>query len=133
MNTQAILEFLSNNQFLIGLALVIGSYFLKLLVDYKAKDPEVNIWDQVKPGSDLLRQVVWGGVEFAAKQKLWGPAEKLAEYMQQIKGFEQNYQKSKSEAVDKLVAWYLSQKAKGAAENPTQLPESLGNSPAVDL
>ena len=128
-----ILEFLSNNQFLTGLALVIGSYFLKLLVDHKAKDPEVNIWDRVKPGSDLLMQVVWGGVEFAAKQKLWGPADKLAVYMQQIKGFEQEYAKDKADAVKKLVAWYLSQKAKGAAENPTALPESLGNSPAVDL
>ena len=126
-----ILEFLSNNQFLLGLTLVIGSYFLKLLVDYKAKDPEVNIWDRVKPGSDLLMQVVWGGVEFASRQKLWKPAEKLAVYMHQIASFEQEYQKDKADAVKKLVAWYLSQKAKGAAENPMELPESLGNSPAV--
>lgn len=126
-----IFEFVTNNQTLIIAVLMIISYFAKRLVDYQAAKPEENVWDKVKPASDVLYQIVHSGVELLAKSKQLPAAEKLIEYQKQIKQFEANWKASPIKAVEELAAWYLSMQQKGVALNPSQ-PTISQDSQAVE-
>ena len=130
---KALEQFISNNQLFLTALLLIGSYFLKRLVDYLAARPQVDAWDSVKPGTDALYSLVHRGVERYAASKKLDSAAKLIEYMRQIEQFEKLWQSDKTEAVKQLAAWYLSMQNKPISANPSQpTPELTADTPATE-
>lgn len=126
-------EFVTANQFLIGLVLLLGSYFLKRFIDHKAADPAINIYDSIKPGSDAFYAMVHKAIDYKAKLNPMGSAAKLEEYLAKIQEFEAMFKIDKLKAIQSLIAWYLSIKGKveKISANPsTGLPESMKDSPA---
>jgi hypothetical protein len=115
-------HFLSNNQILLTTALLIGAYFLKRLVDAKAANPQQDIWDNIKPGSDALYALAHRGVEYLGKAKGMDKAAKLLEYLKIIEQFERDWQTDRIAAVKRLAAWYLSMEAKQLTANPSTEP-----------
>jgi len=115
-------SFIHNNQLFLTALLLIGSYFLKRLVDYFAAKPKIDAWDSIKPGTDALYSLVHRGVEYLASAKKLDSAAKLVEYMRQIEQFEKLWQSDKTEAVKQLAAWYLSMRVKGISANPSTEP-----------
>lgn len=115
-------SFLSNNQLLLTTALLIGAYFLKRLIDAKAANPQQDIWDSIKPGSDALYALAHRGVEYLGKAKGMDKAAKLLEYLKVIEQFERRWQTDKLAAVRELAAWYLSMQGKQIAVNPSTEP-----------
>ena len=115
-------QFLSNNQILLTTALLIGAYFLKRFIDAKAANPQQDIWDSIKPGSDALYALAHRGVELLGKSKGLDKAQKLLEYLKVIEAFEKRWQTDKLAAVRELAAWYLSMEAKQIAPNPSEPP-----------
>jgi len=116
-------NFITNNQFFLAALLLVGSYFLKRIVDHFAARPQVDAWDKIKPGSDALYSLVHRGVEYLASAKKLDSAAKLIEYMKQIETFEKLWVSDKAEAIKQLAAWYLSVKAKGITANPSTGPD----------
>lgn len=126
-------DFLSANQVFLTTALLIGAYFLKRLVDYKAANPQQDIWDSIKPASDGLYQIAHRGVDLLGKSKGLDKAQKLREYLKVIEQFERRWQTDKLAAVRELAAWYLSMQGKQVAANPSSLPVVFDpNAPAVE-
>lgn len=126
-------QFLSNNQILLTTALLIGAYFLKRLVDYKAAAPQQDIWDTIKPGSDGLYALAHKGVEYLGKSKGLDKAAKLLEYLKVIEQFERDWQSDRIAAVKKLAAWYLSMQNKPVSANPSQPTSELtADTPATE-
>jgi hypothetical protein len=115
-------SFLSNNQILLTTALLIGAYFLKRLIDAKAANPQQDIWDSIKPGSDALYALAHRGVEYLGKSKGLDKAAKLLEYLKIIEQFERDWQTDRIAAVKRLAAWYLSMQGKQVAANPSTEP-----------
>lgn len=115
-------SFLSNNQILLTTALLIGAYFLKRFVDYKAANPQQDIWDSIKPASDSLYQIAHRGVDLLGKSKGLDKAQKLLEYLKVIEQFERRWQTDKLAAVRELAAWYLSMQGKQITANPSTEP-----------
>ena len=115
-------QFLSNNQILLTTALLIGAYFLKRFIDAKAANPQQDIWDTVKPGSDALYALAHKGVEYLGKSKGMDKAAKLLEYLKVIEQFERRWQTDKLAAIRELAAWYLSMQGKQIAPNPSTEP-----------
>ena len=129
MNIEQISNFLSTNQILLTTALLIGAYFLKRLIDYKAAAPQQDIWDTIKPGSDTLYAFAHKGVEYLGKSKGLDKATKLLEYLKIIEQFERDWNSDKVDAVRKLAAWYLSMENKEVlSANPSISPDD----PAVE-
>lgn len=129
MNIEQISNFLSTNQILLTTALLIVSYFLKRLIDYKAANPQQDIWDTIKPGSDGLYALAHKGVEYLGKSKGLDKAAKLLEYLKIVEQFERDWSSDKVNAVRKLAAWYLSMENKEAlSANPSISPDD----PAVE-
>lgn len=124
-------SFLSNNQILLTTALLIGAYFLKRLIDAKAANPQQDIWDSIKPGSDALYALAHKGVELLGKSKGLDKAQKLLEYLKVIEQFERRWQTDKLAAVRELAAWYLSMQGKQVAANPSTEPLTA-DSVAID-
>ena len=130
---KALEQFISNNQLFLTVLLLIGSYFLKRLVDYLAARPQTDAWDSIKPGTDALYSLVHRGVEYLAASKKLDSAAKLIEYMRQIEQFEKLWQSDKTEAVKQLAAWYLSMQNKPISANPSQpTPELTADTPATE-
>jgi hypothetical protein len=126
-------DFLQANQALLISVLFIGAYFLKRLVDYKAAQPQHDIWDEVKPGSDALYALIHKGVEYYAKSKGLASAGKLLEYAKIADQFDANWKVDRNKAVRELAAWFLSMKAKQVAPNPFGLvPELTADTPAQE-
>jgi hypothetical protein len=115
-------SFLSNNQILLTTALLIGAYFLKRFIDHKAANPQKDIWDNIKPGSDALYALAHRGVEYLGKSKGMDKAAKLLEYLKVIEQFERDWQADRIAAVKRLAAWYLSMQGKQVAANPSTPP-----------
>jgi len=115
--------FLQANQLLLISALFIFSYFAKRLIDYKAAQPQHDMWDRVKPGSDLLYSLVHRGVEYLAKSKGLDSATKLLEYAKQLEKFEGSWRLDKQKAIKELSAWFLSMEAKAISANPSIGPD----------
>jgi hypothetical protein len=115
-------SFLSNNQILLTTALLIGAYFLKRFIDAKAANPQKDIWDSIKPGSDALYALAHRGVEYLGKAKGMDKAAKLLEYLKIIEQFERDWQSDRIAAVKRLAAWYLSMQGKQIAANPSTEP-----------
>ena len=115
-------SFLSNNQILLTTALLIGAYFLKRFVDYKAANPAQDVWDDLKPASDKLYQIAHKGVELLGKSKGLDKAQKLLEYLKVIEQFERRWQTDKLAAIRELAAWYLSMQGKQITANPSTEP-----------
>jgi hypothetical protein len=124
-------SFLSNNQILLTTALLIGAYFLKRLIDAKAANPQQDIWDSIKPGSDALYALAHRGVEYLGKSKGLDKAAKLLEYLKIIEQFERDWQTDRIAAVKRLAAWYLSMQGKQVAANPSTEPLTA-DSVAID-
>lgn len=124
-------NFITANQMLIGLVILIGSYFLKRFIDHKAADPAVNIYDTLKPGSDAFYGLVHKAIEYKAKLNPMSSAAKLEEYLKQIQKFEALFKTDKLKAVQEFLAWYFSIKAKldTISANPST-PELTANTPA---
>jgi len=124
-------DFITANQMLIGLVLLIGGYFLKRFVDHKAADPKVDIYDTLKPGSDAFYELVHSGVDYRAKLNPMSSAAKLEEYLKQIQKFESAFRTDKLKAVQEFLAWYFSIKAKldTMSANPST-PVLTENTPA---
>jgi len=112
-------QFISENQILLTTALLIASYFLKRLIDYKAAAPQQDMWDSIKPGSDALYALVHKGVEYAANAKGMDSAKKLLAYAEKLAEFERLWNTDKARAVQELAAWYLSMQAKQVTANPS--------------
>ena len=130
---KALEQFISNNQLFLTVLLLIGSYFLKRLVDHFAARPQTDAWDSIKPGTDALYSLVHRGVEYLAASKKLDSAAKLIEYMRQIEQFEKLWQSDKTEAVKQLAAWYLSMQNKPISANPSQpTPELTADTPATE-
>ena len=125
-------QFVSENQMLLTTALLIASYFLKRLIDYKAAAPQRDIWDTIKPGSDALYALAHRGVEYLGKSKGLDKAQKLLEYLKVIEQFERDWQSDRIAAVKKLAAWYLSMQGKQITANPLTEPEITADSPAQE-
>ena len=126
-------QFLSNNQMLLMTALLIGAYFLKRFIDYKAAAPQQDIWDTIKPGSDALYALVHKGVEYAANAKGMDSAKKLLAYAEKLAEFERMWQTDKARAVQELAAWYLSMQAKQVTANPSTPTQVLtADTPATE-
>jgi hypothetical protein len=115
--------FLQANQLLLISALFIFSYFAKRFIDYKAAQPQHDMWDRVKPGSDLLYSLVHRGVEYLAKSKGLDSATKLLEYAKQLEKFEGSWKLDKQKAIKELSAWFLSMEAKAISANPSIGPD----------
>jgi hypothetical protein len=124
-------QFVSENQLLLTTALLIASYFLKRFIDHKAADPAVNIYDTIKPGSDALYSLVHKAIEKRAVLNPMSSEAKLMEYMEQVQKFEQAWKSDRLQAVQQLMAWYLSIKAKDVAANPSE-PPLTADSVAID-
>jgi hypothetical protein len=124
-------SFLSNNQILLTTALLIGAYFLKRFIDAKAANPQQDIWDSIKPGSDALYALAHRGVEYLGKAKGLDKAAKLLEYLKIIEQFERDWQTDRVAAVKRLAAWYLSMQGKQVAANPSTEPLTA-DSVAID-
>ena len=124
-------DFITANQILIGLVLLIGSYFLKRFIDHKAADPRIDVYDTIKPSSDALYKLIHSGVEYKAKRNPMGSAAKLEEYLKQVQKFEALFKTDKLRAIQELLAWYFSIKAKldTISANPST-PELTENTPA---
>ena len=116
-------QFLSDNQILLTTALLIGAYFLKRLIDHKAANPQQDIWDSIKPGSDALYALAHKGVEYLGKSKGLDKAQKLLEYLKIIEQFERDWQSDRIAAVKRLAAWYLSMQGKQITANPSIGPD----------
>ena len=125
-------SFLSNNQILLTTALLIASYFLKRFIDAKAANPQQDIWDTIKPGSDALYALAHKGVELLGKSKGLDQAAKLLEYLKVIEQFERRWQTDKLAAIRELAAWYLSMQGKQITANPSTEPEITADSPAQE-
>ena len=126
-------QFISENQMLLTTALLIASYFLKRLIDYKAASPQQDMWDTIKPGSDALYALAHKGVDLLGKAKGLDKAQKLLEYLKVIEQFERRWQTDKLAAVRELAAWYLSMQGKQVAANPSGLPVVFDpDAPAVE-
>lgn len=125
-------QFVSENQLLLTAALLIGAYFLKRFIDYKAADPVVNIYDTLKPGSDALYSLVHKAIEKRALLNPMSSEAKLMEYMEQLQKFEAAWKADRLKAVQQLMAWYLSIKAKDVAANPSTTPPLTADSVAVE-
>jgi hypothetical protein len=91
-------------------------------VDYKAANPQQDVWDDLKPASDKLYQIAHKGVELLGKSKGLDKAQKLLEYLKVIEQFERRWQTDKLAAVRELAAWYLSMQGKQVAASPSELP-----------
>ena len=115
-------SFLSNNQILLTTALLIGAYFLKRFIDAKAANPQQDIWDNIKPGSDALYALAHKGVEYLGKSKGLDKAQKLLEYLKIIEQFERRWHTDRLAAVRELAAWYLSMQGKQITANPPTEP-----------
>ena len=126
-------QFVSENQILLTTALLIGAYFLKRFIDRKAANPQQDIWDSIKPGSDALYALVHKGVEYAANAKGMDSAKKLLAYAEKLAEFERMWQTDKARAVQELAAWYLSMQAKQVTANPSTPPQVLtADTPATE-
>lgn len=133
MNIEQISNFLSTNQILLTTALLIVGYFLKRLIDYKATNPQQDVWDTIKPGSDALYALAHKGVEYLGKSKGLDKAAKLLEYLKVIEQFERDWHSDRIAAVKKLAAWYLSMQNKPISANPSQpTPELTADTPATE-
>ena len=126
-------DFLSANQIFLTTALLIGAYFLKRLVDYKAANPAQDMWDSIKPGSDALYALAHRGVEWLGKAKGLDKAQKLLEYMRVLESFESRWNIDKIGAVKELAAWYLSMQTKNISANPSTPGPLTADSVAVEI
>lgn len=115
-------HFLSDNQIFLTAALLVFAYFLKRFIDAKAANPQRDIWDSIKPGSDALYALAHRGVEYLGKAKGMDKAAKLLEYLKIIEQFERDWQADRIAAVKRLAAWYLSMQGKQITANPSTLP-----------
>lgn len=113
-----ILNWITENQNLIIVALVCLTYVMHLYIGHKAKQSPDSAWAEWLPASERVNAMVWQGAEWWGGYKKKNGDEKLSEYLSQLKAFETNYKQDKAEAVQKLLAWYLSQKQKAIAVNP---------------
>ena len=125
-------QFVSENQILLTTALLIGAYFIKRLVDYKAANPAIDTWDSIKPGTDALYSLVHRGVEYAANAKGMDSAKKLLVYAERVAEFERMWSTNKARAIQELAAWFLSMKAKNVTANPST-PPLTADSVAVEI
>ena len=130
---KALEQFISNNQLFLTALLLIGSYFLKRLVDYLAARPQADMWDSIKPGSDALYALVHKGVEYAANAKGLDSAKKLLVYTEKLAEFERLWSSDKARAVQELAAWYLSMQNKPISANPSRPTQVLtADTPATE-
>jgi len=127
---KALESFIHNNQIFLTALLLVGSYFLKRIVDHFAARPQVDAWDKIKPGSDALYALVHKGVEYAANAKGLDSAKKLLAYAEKLAEFERLWSTDKARAVQELAAWYLSMQAKQVTANPSTEPAITADSPA---
>ena len=126
-------QFVSENQILLTTALLIGAYFLKRFIDRKAANPQQDMWDTIKPGTDALYALVHKGVEYAANAKGMDSAKKLLVYAEKLAEFERLWSIDKARAVQELAAWYLSMQAKQVTANPSTPPQVLtADTPATE-
>lgn len=109
---KAVLDFITQNQTLICIVLVIGSYFLNKIINMLAARPQEDIWDKIQPYSNALCSIVFDGVEFLSKNTKLTSVQKANEYAKVLSDFDENYRQDKQMAVSNLFAWYQSKKNK---------------------
>lgn len=108
-----ILSFITANQNLIIVFLVVGAFCFKTLVEYMAhKNPKIDGWDKIEPYSNKAYDIIHKGIEH------WGTAlnksslEKADEYIKKLKQFEADWNGDRLKAISNLIGWYLSMKQK---------------------
>lgn len=119
-------QFITANQAIILTAMLIMAYFAKRFIDRKAADPQSDIYDRLKPGSDALYKYIHAAVDKAALVNPLSSAAKLVVFMQKLAEFEAAYSKDKLQAVKSLIAWHLSIEAKKAVDNVAANPSLIG-------
>lgn len=107
-----IMDFITNNQFLLSLLLVIGSYFLNKFINVMADREGDDIWDKIRPASNELYSIVHAGIEAYSKAKPMSSIAKNQTYLLEIQKFEEAWKSDKTKAVKELAAWYFSMKQK---------------------
>ena len=105
-----VLNFITENQTLLIVAICALTYVINAVISYKAKKEPNSDWAKWQPTSEYVSQLVFQGAEWYGQYNKKSGDEKLDVYLKQLKAFEANYKKDKIEAVQRLLAWYLSQK-----------------------
>jgi hypothetical protein len=118
------LEFITNNQNLLIVAILALVYILNKLIDYKAKaNPAHDRWDDWQPTSQAVTDMVFKGAEMWGRLKAQGGDAKLSEYLRVLREFEANWSVNRMEAIQKLIAWYSAIKIKAISANPSIGPD----------
>ena len=128
-----ILNFITTNQYLIIVAIVALAYVASKFIDYMAKkNPGIDQWDHWQPTSAHVASMVFQGAEWWGSIKAKSGDEKLQEYLRKLKEFEHDFSSDKLQAVQKILAWYFSLKAKAPAPNPSIALRQIGPDDAAE-
>lgn len=128
-----LLNWITGNQNLLIVFVVGFFYTINKFIDYKAKShPAIDSWDHWQPTSAHVANLVFQGAEWWGSLKAKGGDEKLQEYLRLLQEFEKNFKADKVQAVQKLLAWYLSLKAKAPAANPSTTLRPIGPDDAAE-
>ena len=124
------LSWITANQTLLITSVVAFTFLINKIIDFKAQANSGNdAWDRWQPTSHWVTGMVFQGAEWYGKVKGKSGDEKLAIYLDKLKEFEQEFTTDKIASVQKLIAWYLSMKAKvsgiGAISANPSLPEPI--------
>lgn len=97
-------------------------YAAKRFIAYKAADPEVNVYDTLKPGSELMFELAFRAVEAYALKNPISPVAKLTMFINRIEEFEREWDVDRVKAIQKFIAFYLSmkQKVESTSANPLE-------------
>lgn len=109
-----VISFITNNQALLITLVLCLTYIINKIVNYLAEKPKEDIWDKIKPYSNVACSLVFDGVEYLAKSKKMTSAMKSMEYANVLKKFADNWSTNKATALAELYAWYESNKKKSS-------------------
>ena len=107
------LSWITANQTLLITSVVAFTFLINKIIDFKAQaNAGSDAWDRWQPTSHWVTGMVFQGAEWYGRIKGKSGDEKLTVYLEKLKEFEQEFTTDKIAAAQKLIAWYLSMKAK---------------------
>lgn len=122
-----IMNWITANQTLLIVAIVGFVFLINKIINYKAtSNPAIDRWDRWQPTSTHVANLVFQGAEWWGAIKRKSGDEKLQEYLKQLQAFETDFKTDKLQAVQKLIAWYLSLRSKAPAPNPLTALHPIG-------
>lgn len=105
-----VLTFITNNQTLLTVLVLVIAAFANKFINKMAEREEVDIWDTIQPFSSSLYKIVFDGVEYLGKAN--PKIQKGVAYAERLEAFENTYKENKTKAVKDLFAWYEAAKGK---------------------